>query len=74
LESKTNKEGQDQIKIALWCGTDIAVLLNQLAKSFGLTRSALIRLILRQTLVNRGFLKQETESFLPKKASAEVIK
>lgn len=66
---KTDVEGkkaQNKTKVAFWFDSNLVILLDELRKKFGITRAALIRLVMRELLVTHGLLKQETGSLLPK--------
>ena len=60
------EKAQTKKKVAFWFDSNLVILLDELAKKFGITRAAFVRLLTRQALVSHGLLKQETGSLLPK--------
>ena len=52
--------------VQFYFNTEYLVLLDRLKKNFGITRAALIRLVMRELLVTHGLLEQEKGSRLTK--------
>ncbi len=65
MTSRSGNKKKEQTKISVWLSNQVLELVDQTAKSYGISRSDYVRLTLRQTLVIRGLLPHETQSLLP---------
>ena len=61
------KMNVERTKVSFWLSNQVLKLVDQVAESYGISRSDYIRLTLRETLVNRGLLPRETGSPLSTK-------
>lgn len=52
-------QAKTKVKVAFWFDSNLVVLLDELRKKFGITRAALIRLVMRELLVTHGLLEPE---------------
>jgi len=53
-------------KVQFYFNTEYLVLLDELKKKFGITRAALIRLVMRDLLVTHGLLEPEKRGEKPR--------
>lgn len=62
MTSTNQKSKKEQTKISLWISDELLELVEQISESYGLSRSDLIRLAIREALANRGLLSHEPSS------------
>jgi metal-responsive CopG/Arc/MetJ family transcriptional regulator len=53
---------KEEKKVAFRCSSQLVSVLDEVSKSFGLSRSDFIRLKIQEVLVNMGYLSRETRS------------
>ena len=64
LSAGGNKK-KERTKVNFWLDNSIVKLVDQVAKSYGISRSDYLRLILRGALASQGLLPHRTGSLLP---------
>ena len=67
MASQNKNKRNERTKVSFWLSNQVLELVDQVAESYGISRSDYIRLTLRETLVNRGLLPRETGSPLSTK-------
>jgi len=72
MTSQNKNKRNERAKVSFWLSNQVLELVDQVAQSYGISRSDYIRLTLRETLVNRGFLPRETGSPLSTKQEVKA--
>lgn len=63
--SGSGKKKKGRTKVNFWLDNSVVELIDQVAKSYGISRSDYLRLILRGNLASQGLLPHRTGNLLP---------